>query len=207
MGWFANMKIGAKLMVGFILISLVAGVIGLVGISNLSTISKEDRDLYVGNTLPIAQINKAAVYYQRIRVNLRDVIINHGQVEKVKTCKANIEDFTKIIQDQLDVYGKSINSDKERQLYNDVKAQFVVFNPGIQKVMEKALAGDANGVTKGIADLATVVKAIEDDINEITELNTDEAQKCANGNTASAGMAIKIMITMVIFGVLMAFGI
>lgn len=46
MQWFNNLKIGTKLISGFVIVALIAGVIGLIGIQKLSQIAAADTKLY-----------------------------------------------------------------------------------------------------------------------------------------------------------------
>lgn len=76
MRWFLNFKILAKLLMGFILVAVIAGVVGLVGISNINTIVKDDTSLYRDITLPLGEISDINTAFLRIRV----ICLQHGAV-------------------------------------------------------------------------------------------------------------------------------
>jgi len=44
--WYYNLKISAKLIIGFLLLALVAGVVGVVALSNINNMSQADAELY-----------------------------------------------------------------------------------------------------------------------------------------------------------------
>lgn len=67
MKWFYNMKISAKLIIGFIVIALMSGVVGIVGLANMGKIVEADKLLYKENTLGLNYAGSAAIYFQRIR--------------------------------------------------------------------------------------------------------------------------------------------
>jgi methyl-accepting chemotaxis protein len=71
---FNNLKIGVKLTGGFLLVALIAGIIGVVGIINIRSIDAADTHLYENMTVPMSQISEISTNFQRIRVNLRDMI-------------------------------------------------------------------------------------------------------------------------------------
>jgi methyl-accepting chemotaxis protein len=75
MRWFHNMKISAKLFFGFSLVLIGALAIGAVGILNLQTIAANSETMYAHMTEPIAELSQIATSFQRIRVNLRDIIL------------------------------------------------------------------------------------------------------------------------------------
>ncbi|HEX9061948.1 MAG TPA: MCP four helix bundle domain-containing protein [Clostridia bacterium] len=46
MNWFYNLKISAKLLTGFVLVVLIAGVLGIIGIVNIRDEDTRYSDLY-----------------------------------------------------------------------------------------------------------------------------------------------------------------
>ena len=53
MQWFYNLKLDKKLLSGFILISVIAGIISWVGYSNLNKIGNNGDTLYADRVIPI----------------------------------------------------------------------------------------------------------------------------------------------------------
>ena len=51
MKWFLNMKIAAKLILGFLIVAIIAGVVGGIGLINLNKMASADRQLYEINVL------------------------------------------------------------------------------------------------------------------------------------------------------------
>ncbi|HCY36692.1 MAG TPA: hypothetical protein DHV24_06100, partial [Candidatus Margulisbacteria bacterium] len=54
MKWFYNMKISNKLIVAFILVTIITGIIGFIGITDIRLLDKSDTQLYENMTVPIA---------------------------------------------------------------------------------------------------------------------------------------------------------
>lgn len=78
MQWMYNMKIGAKLIVSFIIVALITGIVGIVGIMNLQTLQNSNKLLYEKMTVPIAEVGQISTSYQRMRVIVRDMIIENS---------------------------------------------------------------------------------------------------------------------------------
>lgn len=74
MAWFYNFKISTKLLIGFILVSLIAGVIGFFGIENIRTMNEAAVTIHNKVTIPIEQMSDISTAFQRMRVNMRDMI-------------------------------------------------------------------------------------------------------------------------------------
>jgi methyl-accepting chemotaxis protein len=65
MNWFYNLKVSAKLLVGFGTLSVIAAIIGYIGITNLQTLEQSDTEMYENMTLPITWMSE---YQQLSRV-------------------------------------------------------------------------------------------------------------------------------------------
>ena len=51
MRWFYNLKISAKLIIGFLFVAMIAGVVGVVALVNINNMSQADVLMYEENTL------------------------------------------------------------------------------------------------------------------------------------------------------------
>jgi methyl-accepting chemotaxis protein len=74
MKWFYNLKIKTKLLTGFILVACVVGIVGFVGITNIKTLDESDTELYENITMPITEAADMGMAFQRLRINIRDMI-------------------------------------------------------------------------------------------------------------------------------------
>ena len=84
MNWFYNMKIGTKLLSGFTLVALIAGVIGWVGISNMRGIAAKDTMMYKDMLVPITHLGGISTAFQRVRVTLAKVLLSKNEEDKEK---------------------------------------------------------------------------------------------------------------------------
>ena len=63
---FIDLKIAAKLIMGFIIIALIACAVGIVGLVNIVNINKADTQLYQDNTKGIQISSQAGLTFQQI---------------------------------------------------------------------------------------------------------------------------------------------
>ena len=70
-----NMKTSVKLIGSFMIIAVLTAVVGVLGIIYINQIDAADTRLYQNQTVPISQLQEMSVSFQRIRVNLRDIIL------------------------------------------------------------------------------------------------------------------------------------
>ena len=63
-----NIKIGVKLIGGFVIVAIIAAVVGIIGIVNLKEANRRDKELYTEQTIPISNLGKIVASFHQIRV-------------------------------------------------------------------------------------------------------------------------------------------
>ncbi|MDD4588627.1 MAG: MCP four helix bundle domain-containing protein, partial [Heliobacteriaceae bacterium] len=121
MKWFYDLKIGTKVLAGFIIVALIAGVVGYVGIANIQEITAADVRVYTFNTEPLAFIAKASADFQRTRVNLRDICIATDMAAKTRYAN-EMKELSENVIHNLDLFETRIETETGRQEYDKVKA-------------------------------------------------------------------------------------
>ena len=81
MKWFLNLKVKAKLILGFSIVAVIAAIIGIVAIINIKALDDSDTILYKRNTEPLGYMVDVATSFQRIRVNVRQITISNDPNE------------------------------------------------------------------------------------------------------------------------------
>jgi methyl-accepting chemotaxis protein len=100
MGWYKNLKIGAKLITAFLILAVIAGVIGVVGILNIDIINSNSQRLYDKNTVGLSYCSDASTFYQRMRFNALDLATTGDDAERTKAL-GKITDFMAQADDAL----------------------------------------------------------------------------------------------------------
>jgi methyl-accepting chemotaxis protein len=140
MQWFYNLKIAAKLLSGFILVAVIAGVIGLIGISKIRQIEEADTAMYELNTKPMEPILATAVSFQRIRVNYRELVLDKTAEERNKHA-ARIKELGNSINEKLPEIEKSLKSPETKKAYAEIKENLSKFEPLLNKIVNLAMEG------------------------------------------------------------------
>ncbi len=204
MKWFLNMKIAAKLIAGFLIVALLAGVIGAIGLQNINTISNADKLLYEENTLGIETIGDSAIYYQRIRFNAIKILLFDDIRQQEGFIKEINDNFVKA-EEHLKQYEDIITSEEDIKQYNELKSIWEKY---------KALIGDSvNLVTAGekvqaenllLGEGASLGTLLQDNFDILLEDNSLEGKSRAESNTEVARTAIITMIIAVIICMIVA---
>ena len=210
MRWILNLKIGTKLIVSFMIVALITGVVGLVGIMNMQTLQNSNKLLYEKMTLPIAEVGQISTSYQRMRVIVRDMIIENSpeliqsNADKVIIRNGEIDEAAAAFQETI--------VDPEMQAVFDefVEARKVLAQE-FEKVKELAFQNRDAEAFALLADTGSyeiAASAQMDLINELVPMKLEEAQRTeeVDSATADAAMTTMIIVTLVAFAVAIAFG-
>ncbi len=207
MNWFKNMKIAAKLITGFVIVALIAGIVGIVGVINIVQINNADTELYEVNTVPITELATANEKYQRIRLNMLNVIINKD-AQSMNENITKISQFQEEMQTALDSFGKTIVDSQVRAEYDSlVKTIDEEFLPYSKQVTDLALADkndEAHQLTKTKGD--SLNKAIQANYDNLFNMKVDDASKKSQSNDGAAQTAIVMMIIFIAVGMFLAIG-
>jgi len=204
MQWFYNLKVAAKLILGFVIVALIAGVVGVIGLINLNGISEADRQLYEENTLGLNYAGNAAVYYQRIRFNVVKMIAVDDAAER-DTCISNINDYSIKGEELLQLYEKGIISEADRNEFNALKPQwdkYKALTDDTVKLIQSGQEEQAENIIFGEA--ATVGNSLQESFDKIFEYNAVSGKSRSDHNAQLAETATLIMIIVIIAGVIIA---
>lgn len=206
MQWFYNLKIATKLLTGFILVALIAGVIGILGIRNIKAIVDADTKLYEMMTLPAIYIGDISTAFQRIRVNSRDIIFAQTP-EEIQQKAVRIADLRTEIGKSAELYERTILTDQGRKDFSDFMEARKVYVASLEKAIELAKANkDAEALAVLNGEGGKASRAYQDLIEKMVESKKTLAKQTADDNTKLANAASRIMVTTLAIGVVLAIG-
>ena len=206
MNWFYNMKISKKLLLSFFIVALIAGYIGYEGITSLQTLDAEDTKLYENAAVPLGQLQKIGVAFQRSRVNVRDAFITNDRNVMEQKIK-RVEEMDGIINEQLKGYEKTLLNEEDKRMYEEFTVLYKANSDitlKIIKLCENNQKAEALALMQGEAvDAASKTDQL---LLKIVELNISAAKEISDQNTIDANSSINLMTIFIILGVLLAIG-
>ena len=203
---FKNLKVGTKLIAGFILVALVALVIGTVGISKIRQIDAEDTKLYEKVTAPLGDLANIAVLFQRTRINLRDAVETRDPAER----QLYIDTIAKLrqsITEKSAQFEKNIISEKARTTFNEFKESRVAYATLSDRVLQLSAAqrdAEAVALLKGDAKKAALHE--QELLDRLLASKEEQAKATSDNNTLVANSASRVMTVLVVLGALLAVG-
>lgn len=204
MSWYKNLKVGVKLIVGFITVAIIAGAIGVVGVLNIQRIDEADTELYVKMTVPLGEMIMVAESFQRIRVNMKDLVLTTSNAE-VAEIEKNVETLNQQFDTNFASFEKTILTEEGRVLTEKLKADKLKYDEIVNKAISYVKGGNheaAKNLLNGEGN--TIRSEIENSYTALKDMKVELAKETSNNNSALANGASVTMITLVGFGVIIS---
>ena len=199
-----SMSLKAKLMTGFIVVALIAGLIGGIGMYFIKQISNDDAKLYNMVTVPLGDMGEVGFQFQRMQTYARDIILVSSDADKEKF-RTQILEARKSIDEHAADYEKTLFSEEGKKLFEEFKKSRQVYAPLLDKVMTLALAekdAEATALMHGEAGKAS--RTERNVIDKMMEGKVKQGKIIADENTASAKSAVLYVTILMVVGVCVA---
>ncbi len=202
MKWFYNLKIAVKLLSSFILVALLAGVVGAFGILRLVSADKNNSTMYEQNTKPLGNLAIIGSDFQRVRVNIRNVVLDTGSI-KVYTDK--VAGFYADIDKNVAEYEKGLSSADERKQLETLLSLMSEMKPIREKVIGFASSGQVEEATQYmLTELDPIATKVDEQITRLLDYNIQLGKQISDENTSQANSAIVLMAAIVAFAVIIS---
>ena len=204
MRWFKDLKVGTKLIAGFIMVAIIAAVVGGIGIMKIYEINHDAAMMYEKMTVPLGDLGAISVDFQRARINLRDVVETTDPAERQKYAE-NIKKLRQDMTDHAEKVEKTLLTEEGRKVFNEFKESRKVYGGFIDKIFELDAAGkdaEAEVLMHGEAFKAAMYE--QELINQLVESKKKQAELTAEHNDQTASFAAKLMIGAIIVAVVLA---
>lgn len=199
---FKNMKLGIKVLVGFIVLTVIAGAIGIIGTVNIRKIDNADTMLYEKMTIPIGQLSEIGMNFHRIRVNLRDAIAADTS-EKVEGFTKRSEELYINITKLLEEYEKSLITDEGRKQFAVFKNELNDYHSDQEKIIDllkQNKKAEASELLYGAG--GKTARVVIEDIDKLHDQKIKLAKETADNNTVMANAAVTLMYTLIVIAII-----
>lgn len=212
--WFNNLKIGAKITCGFLLVAVIAGLIGAVGIFSLSTVGGSYNIAYSDSVAALQHTERISSSFQEIRANLFEMTLADNRADK-ELCVSSINDHRETVDENLAGYKAVLEkytaeeAAEEIKLLANLEAAANAFGAERKEFMN-GIAMDTERRSEAFRLLSTggklhaLAQGMENAIVALLNYNNDYAQNQININEKLALRSEIIMVAGILAGVLAA---
>ena len=194
MSLLKNTRLQTKLIVGFVLSSLMTLAVGMFAIIELHKVNDADTILYERATVPMKDLLRLAVGFQRVRVNLQG-IVGASTDEEVQQRIAQIERLRKEIDDSSKAVEKTLISDEAKRVIAEYKTHRATFRQMTDRIIKLKVSGDSKGAEDILdGEAQKISDQYQDAINRLVKSKEEQGHLLAQSNDDLAGFSTKMIL-------------
>lgn len=204
MNWYKNLKIAKKLIIGFLIITILTICVGTTGLINLLQIDEADTELYEKNTLGISYSGQASASFQRLRYNYLLLTMTEVKSE-MEDRIVIIEELETEVDSSLNGYKNAVESVEATEMINEIindYAEFLTIAHSAVELVNKNEFEEANRIIKVDAEQLGV--ELYNDLDALVKLDMNLAKEKAIDNSGLAKVAVYTTAGIVIISIIVS---
>ncbi len=196
----SNLKIGAKIIGGFVVVAIIMGVVGWMTISNLRFLDDRDTMLYQERAVPIGFIGDISTNFQRIRVNTRDLLLATDEREK-SDYRSRIDQYRAENTETANSLDKISLPESGKRDWEAVKSARTDYNRDLDEFINLIRSNkDKEALALLRGDAARTSNAYMTAVDKMHATLTEEGKKLSDENTVVANGVISTMTIIILAG-------
>ena len=193
---FKNVKIGTKLIGGFMLLAALTAAMGLFASFKLRDIDKGYSEAWSDNSQSWQELGAAATVLQRLRVNVRDYVSTTDEASE-RDWRGRIEARRQEFKKDLDSFGQTALSENEKALLAQISSASNEYLQFTEDVIAKKGSGDTRGAEALIKKHGPLATRLSDLMSQLAaeegKLSKNNAGILAD-RTSSASWQLNVMM-------------
>ncbi len=203
MKWYYNLRLGTKLISGFFMVALVAGIIGWVGVQNIKKIEANDKLLYEKITVPIARLQDMTNSYLMIRIEVRDITLDQDP-EKTKVYTEKIRKQVSAIEKDATIVSKTIITEEGRKAFADFNESWKSYLEHLNITLKFAEEGNYDAIKAKKEQMGSLGMKVYNDLDLLVDAKVTVAKQTSEENTDTADASVRFTTILAIIGALLA---
>ena len=212
--WFGNLKIGVKITLGFLIVTLIACIIGGIGIYSLISVNGSYHVAYSDSVASLQYIERISTSFEEIRANLFEMILAESQEGK-ESCINSINDHRNTIDENLSMYKammEKYTAEKaatELKLLSNLDAAVNAFGNNRKEFMNgigmvTARRNEAFKILSEGGELYSLALDMENAVVALVDYKNEHAMNQIAINEKNGTRSEIIMVVLVIIGMFIA---
>lgn len=205
MKWFYNLKIGRKIILGYLIIAAIAGGIGAMGLVGIQKISQQDIYLYEKMAKPLGELVNIVDSFQGIIGSIDDLTLATTP-EAIDTIEIEIFKKNSRFDSNLKTFQTTLMDPEAIQIADEtylLKDQFDATVTEIIELVRQGKAAEAAVLARG-SEFKDIYTQIEDNYRQMMELKLVIVKETAKSNQAIAASSTMITIILLVVGVILS---
>ena len=198
---FNQMKVGTRLIAGFLILSLLGALVAAIGIVNMSRINDRTGDLYQKELLGISYVKEANINLIYIGRAMRNIMLAATDKDR-QTATTQLDTARTGLKANLDKARPLFYTDKGKQMFGEVEAGVRNYDALIAEAARRALADPLQDSRASVdylfGTVAPVANAVDNRMTDLSRLKEQNAVDAAAAATAMYESSRTIMLMLVL---------
>jgi methyl-accepting chemotaxis protein len=201
---FNKLKIGSKLIGGFLVVTVISVIIGVVGILNMNKIVAANTYLYEKVTTPVVELVGIAMSFEIILRESRDLVLEND-LEKIEHIIKEIDESREEMNGSVEHYKSTLVDEEDKRLFDGLVSTNKAFNNDLEKLFKLARENrDTEAIALLNGQISESENKVEAVIDSLEVMGERDAKHNAEENKISAKNAAITLIVVLLCGIVFA---
>jgi methyl-accepting chemotaxis protein len=205
MKWYRDLKIGTKLMIGYLIVTLIAGGIGLMGVTSIQKLQSDEQNLYEQMTVPLGQLVYVSDAFTGMIDNVEKMVLATDTGE-IASREREIEKQNATFAADLKVFKEKCTTAESTAACDALLSQKTQLDGTMDEIIALTKQGRK---TEAIAllnssGLATTTAGIKDSLSQLLELKLEAVRQTAQSDAVIARTATVVTLILLVLGVIVS---
>ena len=193
-----NLKISAKILSGFMVVLILIMIMGILSIVELNKINNSYMNLYNTHVKSFELFGQVLNYFQRQRVNYRNVLLARNSAE-MNSYIQKTDEITNNFKTALEEYSKLIEEEYTRKEYQNLSSLMREYESLTNQIIDLAKK-DKNAAIDLLfkPSSAQLVTEVQNSINTLYDLERKHIEKIKEQNSLLTKTTVTTMIIIII---------
>ncbi|WP_139492151.1 methyl-accepting chemotaxis protein [Brevibacillus dissolubilis] len=207
MKWFYHLKTSVKLISAFTTIAIILAFVGFFGLNSLKETNGQLKIMYDDRLVRINDISQAQIFYQRLRVNIRDLNYFSTTHEQNQFYDKEIQELKKQVDARINTYKDTNLTPEEAALLAKYDEAWDEYNDWLEKAIQVAYTNNVSEFNNKIMpEFKKIGDKLEDIMSDLITLNIKLAEKSKADADALYESSRTFIISIVIASLLISIG-
>jgi len=201
-----NLKVSRKLLTSFLIAIALTAVVGAIGIIGMQQIAAGGSEMYENQLKPIVDMSFAREYFQRMRVQTRNIALHTGNNELIETYISEFNGREEQFIHYFNEFRPFLTSAEGIGMADEIESLFYSgFSPGMDAVQQGAREGLPTAQLMEIMDeTAAAANQILENMDAILEVRLEQSAALEKGNEATNSLLLIVIIIVLVFAIAIA---
>ena len=206
MKWFNDLKVGAKLIGGFLVVALLLVIVAYVGYANMRSINDGMTTMYFDRLIPIHDIGETKARLYAIRGDVyKFILIPEARAAAEQAVNEDIAEINRLIEKDRATF---LVEEEEAELAN-FDAAWAAYQKEVADVLAAVKAGDEATAIASVVDggaASNARKAVDDSMQKLITINERVAKELNRQGDVTFANTVRVMLAVAVVAVLIAVG-